>query len=564
MRKPLPLLAAFLVALLAVFGSVRPSVAQLAGPIVLKHGNQSTIPTLAVGEPGVTVDTLRLWIGTSGGNKDFTGSRWFYGSGTPSSVLGYTSDVYLDTVAGALYQKGGSGWGSPVWTTPALPSGSTNDTLRFSGSSPPAVVSDSFLRNSGSEVTVGPTGDHMSLVTPSVSGGNAPEIDFISSTVTKLQIGYDRSRSGGRSAILSNGAGMCLFPSGKISIGTDDTTFSANELQVDQASSLVYIIHALTVGGDITGSGYIQGAFKSTDGSAGLTITTAGATFKNGILTSGSISGGGGGGSGLTDINSLTGPSLTIGSSDGTVTITSSGTNIDLSAGGTGAFDPSTISGLVCWLDASALTGLSDGDPVSSWTDESSGGTNSFTASGSVRPTYHTNRCNSLPGIVFGGSHYLQGPGLTVPTSNFTFLVVFRIASGGQSGRLFGEDNISSGTDGFGNYQTNLSSLVIRNGGSTYDVGNAAPPGNGQALIYTVRMGTDPATTWWVNSSIVGNSGGKAWTVPSGISRMAIGNAGSLNAGFSGDIYEVLVYNHALTSYQIGRIQAYEEAKWGI
>lgn len=41
-------------------------------------------------------------------------SRWYTGTGAPASYLGIEGDMYLDTVAGNVYQKGNATWGSPV------------------------------------------------------------------------------------------------------------------------------------------------------------------------------------------------------------------------------------------------------------------------------------------------------------------------------------------------------------------------------------------------------------------------------------------------------------------
>lgn len=53
------------------------------------------------------------------------------------------------------------------------------------------------------------------------------------------------------------------------------------------------------------------------------------------------------------------------------------------------------------WLDATQL-GLTNGDPVSSWTDLS-GNNNHFTSSASARPTYTASGINDLPSLTFDG-----------------------------------------------------------------------------------------------------------------------------------------------------------------
>ena len=55
------------------------------------------------------------------------------------------------------------------------------------------------------------------------------------------------------------------------------------------------------------------------------------------------------------------------------------------------------------WLKADAISGLNDGDLVSSWLDQSGNAFN-FSASGSARPTYKTNIQNGNPVVRFNGT----------------------------------------------------------------------------------------------------------------------------------------------------------------
>src|SRR5690348_4328042 len=68
-----------------------------------------------------------------------------------------------------------------------------------------------------------------------------------------------------------------------------------------------------------------------------------------------------------------------------------------------GTFSPTDISGLKLWVKADQIGGLSDGDPVSTWSDQSGVG-NDMTSSGSNRPTYKTGILNSFPIVRFDGS----------------------------------------------------------------------------------------------------------------------------------------------------------------
>ncbi len=62
---------------------------------------------------------------------------------------------------------------------------------------------------------------------------------------------------------------------------------------------------------------------------------------------------------------------------------------------------PSDLSNLVGWYRADGITGKSDGDALTTWSDES-GNSNDLTATNS--PTYETNEQNTLPVVRLNGS----------------------------------------------------------------------------------------------------------------------------------------------------------------
>jgi len=79
---------------------------------------------------------------------------------------------------------------------------------------------------------------------------------------------------------------------------------------------------------------------------------------------------------------------------------------------------PNKYSGLLLWLKADSLA-LSDGDPVSTWGDDS-GNSNNATAAGTARPTFKTNQLGGKPVVRFDGSN----DGLNFASSLSTILTV--------------------------------------------------------------------------------------------------------------------------------------------
>ena len=72
-------------------------------------------------------------------------------------------------------------------------------------------------------------------------------------------------------------------------------------------------------------------------------------------------------------------------------------------------FTPASLSGLALWLDATAITGLVDADPVGTWSDLSGNGNDATQATAAKKPTYKTNIQNGKPVVRFDGADdYLQ------------------------------------------------------------------------------------------------------------------------------------------------------------
>lgn len=88
--------------------------------------------------------------------------------------------------------------------------------------------------------------------------------------------------------------------------------------------------------------------------------------------------------------------------------------------------DIATIHG---WYKADAITGLSDGDLISSSLD-SSGLARNLSASGSARPTYKTGIVNGLPVMRFGtASHVLSSSSYSLAAVQLSACVVVKAAS---------------------------------------------------------------------------------------------------------------------------------------
>ena len=72
--------------------------------------------------------------------------------------------------------------------------------------------------------------------------------------------------------------------------------------------------------------------------------------------------------------------------------------------------------GAVLALDSRFISGLSDGDPVSTWSDRTASG-NNVTQTGSARPTYETFELNGNPSVRFSPTQTLKRDAVTIATA---------------------------------------------------------------------------------------------------------------------------------------------------
>jgi|GEM_PF-2163075 len=106
-------------------------------------------------------------------------------------------------------------------------------------------------------------------------------------------------------------------------------------------------------------------------------------------------------------------------------------------SGGPGPFTPARLPGLLLWLDASQISGKSDGDAISQWSDLSGNGNHWTQATGSEQPTYQTNEIGGKPVVQFDGVDDVLTRTALDFGSTYTVFVVFRRDASGESSLLF-------------------------------------------------------------------------------------------------------------------------------
>lgn len=220
---------------------------------------------------------------------------------------------------------------------------------------------------------------------------------------------------------------------------------------------------------------------------------------------------------------------------------------VGILGGGGAPFSPASISGLQLWYKADAITGLNDGDPVATWTDQSGNGRNATQASATLKPLYKTNILNGMAGVLFDGSNDLMSIVYDIPAATSIFIVY----SGWSSGSLIG--NNGANPDMLQRATTNFPDVnwpSIATSQSMADNKILTMLYNYTSDSYTVRM----------DGASVGTSAAAADVTTPG----AITIGQSYNEPLAGYLHEVILYNAVLSAGNYASVEAYLAARWGV
>lgn len=232
------------------------------------------------------------------------------------------------------------------------------------------------------------------------------------------------------------------------------------------------------------------------------------------------------------------------------------------------SFSPSDITGLAGWWKADAITGLVDGDPVTSWPDSSAGARNMTQATSAKKPIYKTAIANGQPVVRFDGVDdlLLTASVVTATTTNVTLvLVVKQSSTTGTSCTPLQNGNGGIGGGGYGiavDSDTNKKGML--RGGVAWDNSTTNEDTSWDVLVLSRG-----ATNWrlWSKGTLlapdpltVGNP-----NVPATQTLMGIHDAaGGGNKYLNGDIAEALIYSAAISDADRDALETHLGAKYGI
>lgn len=222
--------------------------------------------------------------------------------------------------------------------------------------------------------------------------------------------------------------------------------------------------------------------------------------------------------------------------------------------------DGSVSANLVLWLDADQIIGLSDGDPVATWTDSSGNGNTVIQITPGNQPEYVTNAIGLYPAVRFDGTDdYLRDA--TASYNARTVFIVHRISSADQPNtdlaQLWGNygDGVQVApdprqTEGFFSFDGG-GSAQARCGTNGDSYGSVFA--NGIACDWNYDTSQILATEFTANQALTSTS--IATLFPS----FTVGTH-----QYGGDIAEIIVYDRVLTGSERDGIETYLSAKYDI
>lgn len=209
----------------------------------------------------------------------------------------------------------------------------------------------------------------------------------------------------------------------------------------------------------------------------------------------------------------------------------------------------SVTSSLVARWESISITGSNDGDPVSTWLDQS-GQSRNATASGTARPLYKVNIFGSSPALLFDGSNdLLNFSGSGVP--NFTVFQVYKPNSNGYPAATITWRAASGNRSGFALNGANKHITTYNSsGGET----------NNKVMATGLTAGTKHILCWTYNgTTLVSRDNGANESNSSNDQNYGAANEciGLSYQYFNGYLAAILVYDSVLSAGDITSVETY-------
>jgi hypothetical protein len=229
---------------------------------------------------------------------------------------------------------------------------------------------------------------------------------------------------------------------------------------------------------------------------------------------------------------------------------------------------PTSFSGLGLWLDASQLTGLTNGGALTTWVDKSS---NAYVGTASNGPTYITNSANGLPVVRFNGTSQLINFGSNILNiSTNTGIAMFSVVkiNNGSAG-IVGKTVAGPLSGRWTTFrQTNTTKMLVQPDGDSTE----SMYSDSATSLQLVEGLWDRQTQYIYQNGLLRDSDAKASTrdlsnsAPLYVGAYPDSTGAGPNPGFylDGDIGESLVYMTNITPFIRQQIEGYLTWKWGL
>lgn len=213
-------------------------------------------------------------------------------------------------------------------------------------------------------------------------------------------------------------------------------------------------------------------------------------------------------------------------------------------------FSIAQLANLAAWYAADAITGVTSGTSLSTWTDLSSQGVHASNATVTLQPIYRANAQNGLPAVEYNlTSGYLQASAFSsVLTQPTTIYCVSRLSATATK-IMYG------GTAANHHLFVAAAGTWQMNAGTVYNSSVASDASwhvfgalfNGASSLLRVDG----------VASTAGNAGANT------LDRLIIGNFGSVNLAWPGHIGELFVVNRQMTTAEMLGAESHLKSKWG-
>ncbi|MCB0397003.1 MAG: T9SS type A sorting domain-containing protein [Flavobacteriales bacterium] len=221
----------------------------------------------------------------------------------------------------------------------------------------------------------------------------------------------------------------------------------------------------------------------------------------------------------------------------------------------TGPAGVGTSASNVLWLDANYL-GLSNNNPVSTWTDRS-GNANNATQAGSLRPLFQTNRVNGKPTIKFDGTDDYMLLGTNLDQADATIFIV------GDGSGLSGYRYLCSTKKWFINARHSGGRQWGFNQGTFISSGIQLFGGTWNVLTCIVRNGSTTVNMWTNGAFGASGTRGSFASIPKTVIGAYSADGSTFSGHYQGELAEVIVYNFELNSAQRTLVRNYLGSKYG-